>query len=85
MRLSFDPLRAGDEKSRNKQSSLKLGLDTSSCVVSWVRGSRFGPEQRFADRLQLFFGQQTCFQSSFAEAVLVGRNNDAQVSRYIMD
>ena len=61
------------------------GLRLAVVVVSWVGDSRLWPEQFLADRLQLFFGQQTCFQGGFAEALFAGSNNDVQVSRHIMD
>ena len=64
-----------------KQYSL-LHLRLSVVVVPWVRDSRLWPEQLLADRLQLFFGQQTGFQGGFAVALLAGCNNDVQVSRH---
>jgi hypothetical protein len=54
-------------------------------VIPWVRDSRLWSEQLLADRLQLFFGQQTGFQGGFAVALLAGSYDDVQVSGHIVD
>ena len=86
MRLRILPLSGRGMKSLEISGVREgWGLRLAVVVVSWAGDSRLWPEQLLADRLQFFFGQQTCFQGGFAEALFAGCNNDLQVSRHIMD
>jgi len=57
-------------------------LSLAVVVTSWLRDPS---EQRFADRMELLFGQQAGFEGSFDIALLAGRVHYLQISGDIVD